>query len=144
MIEYVAGFCFTENKKHVLLIEKNKPDWQKGKYNAVGGKIEMCESPIVAMHREFWEETGLSGVNWELFCELYSHKSSPTWKVSFFRGATNRIWLATGLDPEPVAVFGVHCLPENKLNNISSLVALALSNCYQTPFTLIDKFEGKR
>jgi len=144
MIEYVAGFCFTSDYKHVLLVEKSKPSWQKGKYNAVGGKLELGESPVVAMHREFYEETGLSGVEWEEFCDLYSHPYNSIWRVSFFRGVSDKIWDAVGLEPEPVAVFGVHCLPENRLNNISSLVAIALSNCYQFPFTLTDKFEGKR
>lgn len=56
---YVLGFRFTPDKEWVVLIEKQKPDWQKGKLNGVGGKIEAGEDPDKAMIREFEEETGL-------------------------------------------------------------------------------------
>jgi len=42
---YVAGFMFSPDLENVVLIEKQKPEWQKGKYNAVGGKIEDGETP---------------------------------------------------------------------------------------------------
>lgn len=56
---YVLGFRFTPDKDWVVLIEKQKPDWQKGKLNGVGGKIEAGEDPDKAMVREFREETGM-------------------------------------------------------------------------------------
>jgi hypothetical protein len=34
----VAGFLFRNNDTEVALIRKNKPDWQKGKLNGIGGK----------------------------------------------------------------------------------------------------------
>lgn len=43
-----------------IFIVKKKPDWQKGRINFVGGKIEPGESPHEAARREFYEETGLS------------------------------------------------------------------------------------
>lgn len=57
-IEYVLGFMFNEDESKVLLIMKNRPAWQAGKLNGVGGKIEAGETPIQAMEREFAEETG--------------------------------------------------------------------------------------
>lgn len=42
--------------ENVVLIEKEKPEWQRGKYNAIGGKIEEKETPLQAMVREFQEE----------------------------------------------------------------------------------------
>lgn len=60
MKRYVAGFMFDQyDRDSVLLIQKNKPAWQKGKWNAIGGKIEGGETPEDAMVREFREETGL-------------------------------------------------------------------------------------
>lgn len=59
--EYVLGFAFNAGKTHVVLIEKDRPEWQKGKSNGVGGKIEPeDECPRSAMVREFEEETGVT------------------------------------------------------------------------------------
>ena len=51
MNNYVLGFAFNKNFREVLLILKNKPQWQKGLYNGIGGKIEEGELPIEAMVR---------------------------------------------------------------------------------------------
>lgn len=66
MISYVAGFLFAAD--HVLLVKKIKPDWQSGLWNGVGGKLEISETPIVGMIREFREETGLDVLDWRQFC----------------------------------------------------------------------------
>ena len=60
MTQYVLGFAFNSAKDYVVLINKKKPEWQKGSFNGVGGKIEPNESPEFAMVREFVEETGVS------------------------------------------------------------------------------------
>lgn len=57
-MKYVLGFMFSGDRKQVALIRKDRPDWQKGKFNAPGGKIEPGETPLDAMVREFREETG--------------------------------------------------------------------------------------
>lgn len=65
MTEYVLGFAFSHdyaNYDRVMLIRKTKPDWQKGKLNGVGGKIEAGETPHRAMAREFEEETSLASL----------------------------------------------------------------------------------
>ena len=63
MQEYVLGFAFTpqdaKGNFKVALIEKLKHDWQKGKMNGVGGKVEHYETANKAMPREFEEETGV-------------------------------------------------------------------------------------
>jgi 8-oxo-dGTP diphosphatase len=59
--QYVLGFAFSENREHLVLIEKQTPEWQKGKLNGVGGKIDPeDQSPDAAMIREFMEETGVA------------------------------------------------------------------------------------
>jgi len=68
--QYVVGFFFSVDYQHVVLIEKLKPAWQKGKLNGVGGKIEPGETPEQAMQREFREEAGLDVVTWRKFCVL--------------------------------------------------------------------------
>ncbi|HSI37253.1 MAG TPA: NUDIX domain-containing protein, partial [Tepidisphaeraceae bacterium] len=57
---YVCSFAFPPARDRVLLIRKNRPAWQAGKLNGVGGKIEPGETPRQAARREFEEETGLA------------------------------------------------------------------------------------
>ena len=49
---------FDDRLDYVALIRKNRPAWQAGKLNGIGGHIEPGEFPIDAMIREFYEETG--------------------------------------------------------------------------------------
>jgi len=61
MINYVAGFCFSTDSKYVALIRKNRPKWQAGKLNGIGGHVELTDTnPRETMVREFKEETGLA------------------------------------------------------------------------------------
>ena len=56
---YVVGFAFTNSRSRVLLLKKEKPPWQKGLLNGIGGKIKHWEAPMTAMCRESEEEVGL-------------------------------------------------------------------------------------
>lgn len=69
--EYVLGFGFSAQMERVVLIRKNKPAWQRGKLNGIGGKIE-DESKYTAMVREFKEECGCQthGEQWSYFCRM--------------------------------------------------------------------------
>jgi len=69
MQEYVVGFLFSTDYHHVVMIRKAKPDWQAGKLNGVGGKIEPGETPLEAMIREGMEEMGVE-VPWSPFARL--------------------------------------------------------------------------
>ena len=55
---YVMGLIYDDIGR-VLLIKKNRPKHQVGKWNGVGGKIEEGENPLQAMTREIKEETNL-------------------------------------------------------------------------------------
>lgn len=70
--KYVLGFMFSKDYKQVALIEKNKPEWQSGLLNGIGGKVENGESSIGAMVREFEEEAFLKTVenDWRKFLAL--------------------------------------------------------------------------
>lgn len=56
----------------VLLITKDHPDWQKGRLNGVGGRVEPAEHPRDAMSRELLEESGYfkPRENWLLVARL--------------------------------------------------------------------------
>ncbi len=81
MKEYVIGFVFDEFKEQVLLILKERPEWQKGKYNGLGGLIEENESPKQAMIRECKEECGLYIEDWEHVLTL----SCPNLLLNYYR-----------------------------------------------------------
>ena len=57
MKHYCVGFAFY--KSEVLLILKDRPDFQKGKLNGIGGSIEPNETSVQAMVREFKEGTSV-------------------------------------------------------------------------------------
>lgn len=87
MQEYTCGFVIDRGSSAVLLVRKSKPDWQAGKLNGVGGKLERHESVISGMEREWAEESGdLAMLQWEPFCRL----NFPNEVVHFLR-ATNHV-----------------------------------------------------
>lgn len=53
---FTVGFITLGDQ--ILLLHRNKAP-NKGKWNGVGGHIEVGESPHDCMRREIWEETGL-------------------------------------------------------------------------------------
>lgn len=55
----VVGFIFNKEMSKVLLIEREKPAWQAGKLNGIGGHLEKGETIHQCMVRECKEETGL-------------------------------------------------------------------------------------
>jgi len=60
---YVISWVRKANPtNHVLLILKDRPDWQKGRLNLPGGKVEEGETPAQAAVRELKEETGYEPV----------------------------------------------------------------------------------
>lgn len=83
MINYVCGFIFTSDLSKVTLIKKNRPDWQKGKLNGIGGKIESTDISIpAAMARECKEETDIliDSADWTHF----SMEQGDGWVCYFF------------------------------------------------------------
>ncbi len=68
---HVLGFAFNVYVKQLVLILKNKPDYQVGKLNGVGGRVENFDpTPLDAMVREFNEEADVETQlgNWQQFC----------------------------------------------------------------------------
>lgn len=71
---YCLGFAFTPSRR-VVLVEKNRPAWQVGKLNGVGGHVESGETADEAMAREFFEETGVAVLrdSWRHFATLHNN-----------------------------------------------------------------------
>lgn len=52
--------CIAMTQTHVVCIKKNRPEWQRGCFNFVGGKYEREDRDIeTTAIREFLEETGV-------------------------------------------------------------------------------------
>jgi len=124
---YVAGFLFSYDLKKVALIQKTKPAWQAGRYNAIGGKIEEGETPQQAMRREFIEETGvdIAEKHWENFVFL----EGKDWSCHFFRAWGDPTLCETKTE-ESVKVFDVRQIKlmnrPQLIGNIPWLLPLAL------------------
>ena len=120
--QMVVGFAINNNK--VLLINKLKPEWQKGKLNGIGGKIEKNENPIDAMIREFEEEAGVSTEtkDWIQICNIFS--AEGLWVVYFFVTEKN-VYEAKSVEQEQVGWIDIDNLPDNVISPIQWLLPMA-------------------
>lgn len=120
--DYVVGFLFRLGGDEVALIRKNKPAFQKGLLNGVGGKVEPDELPISAMIREFEEEAGAYILGWRHYATMTLKDGG---KVYFFE-SHEEAELESKTDEEvswyPVA----HLRQYGILSSLSWLVPLAL------------------
>lgn len=93
MKKYVLTFLFTPDYKNVWLIEKNRPDWQKGCLNGIGGKMEEGEFPFTSAIREMKEESGLdiSKENMSYLGEVYRMNNLDNdFMIHVFAGVTDK------------------------------------------------------
>ena len=124
-MNYVAGFLFNDSKTHVALIKKERPEWQRGLLNGVGGKVEPTDdSPLVSIQREFFEEVGVMYQYWRYFMIL----QGTGWKVFFFKAfnsaALNKVRPCTDEKPEIIKVSELHKFPV--IPNLHWIIPMAL------------------
>lgn len=55
----MSGPKIGQTRKKVLMVLKDRPAWQKGRLNLLGGKVEPGETPAEAAFRELKEESGI-------------------------------------------------------------------------------------
>lgn len=132
MKRYVCSFAFSPDRARVLLILKNRPAWQEGKLNGVGGKIEEGELAVEAARREFREETSLD-VPESSFQHLLT-LSGPDdfgagmpWEAFFFR-LFAPIEQAVALTDEKLEIHPVDPLPEGLVPNLRWIIPLFLDD----------------
>lgn len=132
---YALGFLFMPDLPsprnqfqghEVVLIRKNRPDWQRGLLNGVGGHVEDGESALEAMTREFTEEAGSTTAQWHpvvdmIFddCIVHVFAARLTESRSFPSKTDERIEIWNVSD-----VLGY----PNKIPNLNWLIPLALCN----------------
>ena len=105
MKEYVVGLAFNGEADRVALIRKNRPSWQAGKLNGIGGKVEPGESALQALEREFAEETGvtLAAHKWQQIAQAQDDER----RIIYFRCFDDAMLRVTSRTDEIVDVFSV-------------------------------------
>lgn len=136
MREMVVGFYFNAFEE-VLLIRKNRPEWQKGKLNGIGGHIEKGETPLEAMEREFGEETGIKADSpWDHFVTM----TGSDWRVYFYRAFSLDSFpdIDSPTDEEIITISMKDNLPENIISNLGWLLPLACDMDLESPIQIKD------
>lgn len=128
---YVLGFLFSSDLRNVSLIEKQKPEWQKGRFNGIGGKLEENESTAQAMSREFLEETGVSILpeQWKEYALLHG-SNGRHWRVHIFYAVDDKLNDVRTMEQERVQVTSTISVVQgtwNTIGNVPWLVAMALA-----------------
>lgn len=130
--KYVLGFAFDYKREHVVLIHKEKPEWQSGKLNGVGGKVEKEDSCIHdSMVREFFEETGVITRN-----DDWTHYATMSFdndvmgggaEIYVFRMRNNEIKACSTYEQEVVEIIPLSEVYSRPLmQNLHILIPLAL------------------
>lgn len=121
MTKYVCGFAFDDNE-NVALIRKERPEWQKGFLNGVGGHVEEGEDSHEAMVREFKEEAGLIVSTWEHFVTL----KGGIWSCDFYRAFSVDLTAVKTMTDEEIVVCSARLVSFDALVNLQWLIPLAL------------------
>jgi len=121
----VVGYVFDGDL--VLLIRKNRPNWQSGKLNGIGGHIELNETPIEAMRRECIEECGLDIENWKNICYM----EGKDWELEIFAAKVSigRIGKAESRTDEQVEIYDANRIwEEETVPNVKWLIPMCLEH----------------
>lgn len=139
MKRYVVGLMFNEDRSMVLLIKKNRPEWQNKKLNGVGGEVGLEERLVEAMRREFSEETGVltEEKDWRYFArKCFTGHDICNFDFHFF--VASKKCNPTSLTDERVLWVQVSTISHvsNLLPDLLYLIPMAL--CKDQPFAQIE------
>jgi 8-oxo-dGTP pyrophosphatase MutT (NUDIX family) len=114
MQEYAVGFL--HNDHDVALIRKNRPQWQAGFLNGIGGKIEPGETPHDAMVRECKEEAGRFIGPWDHFLTLEG-TTARVFCFAIYDEQNDHIYKLETQEDEPIEVWAMNSLNTGWIRN---------------------------
>lgn len=124
MKHYVLGLVFNKHLDTILLIDKLRPEWMKGRWNGIGGKVEENENPMNAMTRECKEETG---VNYT-FAHVLTF-TCPGGTVFVFMARSGQSLIPhEQIEDETLSVFATDNLPGKVMTNLKWIIPVCKSN----------------
>lgn len=145
--EYTVGFIFDPHFEIVALMRKNRPAWQAGKLNGIGGKFEAVDknNPRLCMLREAKEEAvwrdktfgqdpkrevELDQLQWKQFARITGKKNVIThqrlWVVHYFYATCDNPTFVVSREPEqPIEHWGVN-----------DIARLNRESCHNVPWCL--------
>ena len=141
MKNFVLGFMYSPDGRKVALLEKNRPDWQKGLFNGIGGKIEPFDkSEIDALCREFEEEAGVTTQpeNWLQFATL---NVIGLGNVHVFKSFSDDIHNIENKTDEEISLFDTDNIPSNTIPNLKWLIPLGLDRnlLFENPLLITEE-----
>ena len=124
MKRYTVGFVFDKGLENVLLVGKTHPEWQKGKFNGPGGRIEEGETPVQCMAREMKEEADLSiaEADWKEIAVIEGNDIEVVFFATEYKDEKSD---AISMTEEKVGWFKSNELPPNVISNLRWLIPLS-------------------
>ena len=114
-MRWTLGFVFTPDFSRVLLIHKEHPAHQKGRWNGLGGKYESGEDAFACISREVKEESDLliSSDTWRLLGTVHGEEWEMQVLTAIYAGDTVD---AKTLTDERIEWFSLTKLPTERYN----------------------------
>lgn len=130
MKKYTIGALFTPDFEKVLLIEKQRPEWQKGRLNFPGGHIEEGETGSECIAREFNEEANVF-IPPQDWMQIGMIENEGEYFVEFFTTVYKEELHGVVKSLTDEELHWVYCanLPEKVISNLRWLVPFAI-NCF--------------
>lgn len=128
-MKYAVCLLFSDDLKQVCLILKKRPPWQAGLCNGPGGKLEGEETSLAGAIREFFEETGVQGIDWKMLVTqrgIGKMAAGITYDVDYFVAKSSKdLALVQSNTDEVIGIFSTAELP-SLVSSLEWIIPLAM------------------
>lgn len=126
---YTLGFLFSEDRLKVALVRKDRPSWQAGFLNGIGGKIHKGEKTVDSLSREFEEEAGVKIEPSEWISK--GVMKGKDWSVYVFAAFSDKVYGVRTMETEVIElldVFDVACNRDDIISNLQFILPMCLTD----------------